>query len=206
MKNDISCIHLIRHGITEGNIKRWYYGASDIPLSSEGKSRLSELKKENIYPCYENADYYTTGLIRTEQTMQIIYGEREHSVLQALREMDFGDFEMKTHADLELSSAYQEWINDASGMTAPRGGESISAFQNRVAAGFEDFLSLHAARAAQTAEPVHSVVICHGGPIGVIMLQSFPGIREHIYKWIPDPGRGYTIEIKKNMPVGYSKI
>ncbi|MBQ1471194.1 MAG: histidine phosphatase family protein, partial [Eubacterium sp.] len=26
---------LIRHGITEGNLKRWFYGAVDIPLTED---------------------------------------------------------------------------------------------------------------------------------------------------------------------------
>lgn len=32
----ISRIYLIRHGITEGNQKKWFYGAADIPLAEEG--------------------------------------------------------------------------------------------------------------------------------------------------------------------------
>jgi len=33
---------LIRHGLTEGNVRRWYYGALDLPLCETGKSALRE--------------------------------------------------------------------------------------------------------------------------------------------------------------------
>ena len=70
-----SKIYLIRHGITEGNQKKWFYGAADIPLAEEGKEELKKLKEKNIYPeIPEDADLYTTGLLRTEQTFEILFG------------------------------------------------------------------------------------------------------------------------------------
>ena len=37
----ISCIHFIRHGITEGIQNRWYYGSTDMPLVEEGVKVLT---------------------------------------------------------------------------------------------------------------------------------------------------------------------
>ena len=31
---------LIRHGLTEGNVRRWYYGALDLPLCPDGEAAL----------------------------------------------------------------------------------------------------------------------------------------------------------------------
>ena len=45
-----SCIHFIRHGLTEGNTKKWFYGWADVPLLAEGIAALEELKKEGLYP------------------------------------------------------------------------------------------------------------------------------------------------------------
>ena len=97
-----SKICLIRHGITEGNKNRLYYGYADIPLAEEGIAALKELEKRDIYPNSSNADFYTTGLRRTEQTMEIIYGKREHEILPQLKEMNFGDYEMKSHGELKV--------------------------------------------------------------------------------------------------------
>ena len=38
-------LHLIRHGMTEGNLKGLYIGSgTDIPLCDEGRAQLQELK------------------------------------------------------------------------------------------------------------------------------------------------------------------
>jgi len=45
-----SYIHFIRHGITEGNAKKWYYGWTDVPLLPEGVAALQNLCAQCIYP------------------------------------------------------------------------------------------------------------------------------------------------------------
>ena len=139
-----SNICLIRHGLTEGNLRRLYYGASDISLSGKGEEELRRLAAEGIYPAAEEADFYTTGMIRTEQTLKLIYGKQEHQVLPLLREMDFGEFEMRNYEELKDDPAYREWISDKSGMTPPPGGESIQQFAARIREGFEDLKKRHA--------------------------------------------------------------
>ena len=94
-------IHFIRHGITEGNLKRWHYGWADIPLAPEGMEKLKRLREENIYPRPEKATYYTSGMLRAEQTFEIIYGKREHKVAEKMKEMNFGEFEKKTYEELK---------------------------------------------------------------------------------------------------------
>ena len=78
-------ICLIRHGITEGNQTRLYYGSSDIPLAEEGVAMLRELAAQEIYPDDADAECYTSGMLRTEQTFSLIYGDREHQVLSPFR-------------------------------------------------------------------------------------------------------------------------
>ena len=51
-------------------------------------------------PSSEDAQFFTTGMLRTEQSLEIIYGKREHEVIEALRELDFGEFEMCTYEQL----------------------------------------------------------------------------------------------------------
>ena len=44
-------LHLIRHGLTEGNLKGLYIGSgSDLPLCAEGRAQLKTLKKDFDYP------------------------------------------------------------------------------------------------------------------------------------------------------------
>ena len=44
-------LHLIRHGMTAGNLQGLYIGSgTDIPLCDEGRAQLNELKERFEYP------------------------------------------------------------------------------------------------------------------------------------------------------------
>lgn len=100
-KNRKSYIHFIRHGLTEGNLRRWYYGSTDIPLAPEGFAALESLRDAGIYPELGDADCYTSGMLRTEQTFQTIYGDVPHKALPLMKEMNFGTCECKTFDELK---------------------------------------------------------------------------------------------------------
>lgn len=51
---------LIRHGLTEGNIRRLYYGAMDLPLLPDGIEALHALRDGGGYP--EAERYFTSGM------------------------------------------------------------------------------------------------------------------------------------------------
>ncbi|MCI8645429.1 MAG: histidine phosphatase family protein [Firmicutes bacterium] len=204
-----SQIHLIRHGITEGNQRRLYYGAADIPLAEEGVNMLKSLVSKGIYPRAESSDFYTTGMLRTEQTLSILYGEREHSCIEELREMSFGEFEMKSYEELKDVPGYAEWAADKTGQMASPGGESIAGFTSRIRGGLKILVGKHRLRelsVRHSGKDAISTVVCHGGTIASIMEQSFPGQKEHFYKWIPDPGHGYTLDMKDGEITGYQEF
>ncbi|WP_173452624.1 histidine phosphatase family protein, partial [Eubacterium pyruvativorans] len=74
-----SRIILLRHGLTEGNQRRWFYGGIDIPLTEEGRQQLKERREAGVYPPVpEDAQVFTSGLIRTEETLELTYGPRPH--------------------------------------------------------------------------------------------------------------------------------
>ena len=64
-------IHLIRHGISQGNLLGQYIGVTDSPLSKEGKEQLKQLAEQNSYP-YAQA-YYTSPLSRCVDSLNLIY-------------------------------------------------------------------------------------------------------------------------------------
>ena len=44
-------LHLIRHGITAGNLQGLYIGSgTDLPLCDEGRAQLADLKERFDYP------------------------------------------------------------------------------------------------------------------------------------------------------------
>lgn len=190
-------LHLIRHGKTSGTESSLYYGSSDIPLSKCGVDDIKNLVKLGIYP--EAECFFTTGLLRTEQTFELIYGNKPHEKLKELQEYDFGDFEMRTYEAIKDLPGFCDWINDPSGKTPCPGGESHYAFARRVQAGY--------ARILQCADK-DTVVICHGGVISQIMLQIFemPDKSKYIWLYVPKPGRGYTLDIEGGKAVSFAEI
>lgn len=190
-------IHLIRHGTTEANLLKMYYGSTDLPLSNQGVDGVLAMAKRGIYPDPEQATYYTTGLARTEQTFFLIYGVREHRQIPQLREYHFGDFEMKTHEELQEQQEYLRWVEDETGETLCPNGESVRSFKERVHSGFSAILQAN-------AEEV--IVVCHGGVISAIMHFCFPEDERNVFQWQPEPGTGYTICTEGAKPVSFVGI
>lgn len=194
-----SKIVLIRHGITTGNVKQLYYGGTDVPLAEKGINELKRLAEEGIYPDSDEARFYTTGMLRTEQTLELIYGKKEHEVIEDLRELHFGVFEMKHYSELENDPDYQAWIYGNDESVPPPEGESIMNFKNRIRRGFKDLLVKHeldVLRLRNREKEAMSICICHGGVISGILNDIWPDRYEYFYSWIPDPGHGYILTLE----------
>ena len=204
-----SKIVLIRHGITVGNEQHMYYGSTDVSLSERGMHLLEKQRDEGLYPVSEDAQYFTTGMLRTEQSLEIIYGEQEHEVIEALRELDFGEFEMCTYEQLNSVPEYQQWITAEDTKTAPPGGESIEAFTKRIRKGFDELKvknELYMLKLRNREKQAMTICICHGGVISGIMDYIWPGEHKNFFEWIPDPGHGYVLEVEDGSFTGYSKF
>jgi len=191
MKNLI----LIRHSITEGNERRMYYGKTDLPLTEGGRFLCSERKVEISLP--EGTLFGITGLLRTEETLRLLFGDVPFSVFPGFREMDMGVFEMRTYDMLKDTEAYQHWLSDTSGEYRIPGGESNRLFFSRVDRELENVLR----RSFDSL-----CIVCHGGVISRIMNVCFPENPKSFYDWIPRPCRGYSLRFENNRPVGWTEI
>ncbi|MDD6190577.1 MAG: histidine phosphatase family protein [Firmicutes bacterium] len=199
-------IVLIRHGITTANIQRLYYGGTDVPLSEKGIARLKEQKAQGIYPDGEGADFYTSGMLRTEQTLEILYGEREHVKVPLLKELHFGELEMKSYEELEKVPEYKNWIMSGDDTMPPPGGESIAQFLKRVRKGFDEVRAGHERRVLElrhSEKEARSICVCHGGVISGIMNYIWPEAHKDFYEWIPDPGHGYLLSLEGGKVTGH---
>ena len=186
-------LHLIRHGRTQANEKRLYCGYTDIPLSEQGRLDLMALKDTVVYPI---ADIYiTSGLRRASESLQILYDRKPDVVIEEFKELNHGDFEMKSYDELKDDPEYQRWIGDTYNEASP-GGESRAVFDRRVMTGFDKLLGI---------EADSIVVVSHGGVIVSIMERLFPGQRD-FYQWQPRNGRGYTLDISSNSAELISEI
>ena len=205
-----SYIHFIRHGITEGIINKWYYGSADLPLTDEGYEALRELMAEGIYPPLGDADCYTSGMLRADQTLKVIYGNVPFKTIPLLREMNFGSWECKTFNELQKEPEYEEWINNKEGsFTFPGGGDSVISFNERIQKGLKElcgYQRLKELSHRQSGKDAVSIMVCHGGTIAAAMEGWFPGDRENFWQWIPATGRGFTVEFKESEPFSYKAI
>ncbi len=204
-----SQIHLIRHGITVGNKNRLFYGASDIELAEEGIAALKQQAADGLYPFDENSDFYTSGMIRTEHTLELIYGKQDHQVISELREVNCGIYEMKSFKELKGDADFEAWMGDATGETVPQGGESIMQFNERVQVGFSKLMDQHRLKelsVRHSGDAATSIVVCHGGVICAILQENFPGEHDNFFKWMPDPGHGYTLTMEDGDIVSYERF
>lgn len=183
---------LIRHGITEGNLRRLYYGKSDLPLDPAGVDALRELMKTHRYPTA--AHYCTSGMRRTEQTFALIYGDLPHAQVPGLQELNFGYFEMKSYEDLKDDPLYQTWLTGDVEQNVCPDGESAVLFSERVKAAILPLLEAD----------IDTVCVTHGGVISTLMLHWFAG--SSIYEWMPEPAHGYQIEFDHGTPCAWCSI
>ena len=60
-------LHLIRHGMTAGNLQGLYIGSgTDLPLCDEGRAQLAELKERFVYPQVDTV--FSSPLLRAVET------------------------------------------------------------------------------------------------------------------------------------------
>ena len=182
-------LHIIRHGNTEANEKRLYCGRTNLPLSESGIRELRNLKIRGTYPRAEA--FITSGMLRAEASLNIIYGDVPRSALAGFAEYNFGEFEMRSYEELKELPEYLDWILDETGEIFCPGGESRNSNFERV---MDTFSTL---RKSLENSKVDVALICHGGTIAVIMDNLFSGER-NFYEWQPSPGRGYTLTFEKD--------
>jgi len=151
---------LIRHGETDYNVEKKYYGFSDPPLNDIGTwqaERLYErLKTDKI------DTIYSSDLKRAYHTAKIAFKNHKITVSQDLRELNFGIFEGLTHQEItkKYSKIYNNWIEKPFTATIPE-GEPLKNFQKRV---------LKILKLIISANRGHTVaVITHGGPIKIFL-------------------------------------
>ena len=173
-------LYLIRHGKTQANEQHLYCGSTDIGLSAKGIEELE--KKHYILP--DDCRFITSGMKRTVQTLEILFGKRDYTADERFREIDFGVFEMKSYEQLKDCREYKEWISGDNENNIPPHGESGNMVRERVIPAVKEILE----SSSDTA------IISHGGVIAIIMEYLFPDEGKNRYQWQPKQGCGYVVE------------
>ena len=134
-------VELIRHGETELQAQGRYQGAVDVPLSGEGRRKLSagreSLSTDGIYR--DPAVVYVSPLKRARETASILFPEAVQVVIPGFSEMNFGKFEGRNYKEMENDPDYRAWV---AGMCLGKcpGGESRDEFCARTCEAFLEVL------------------------------------------------------------------
>lgn len=171
-------LYLIRHGRTAANEAHLYCGSTDLPLSPAGAEALRGLSYD-----VGEVRFVTSGMRRTNETLEILFGAVPYTVEPRLREVDFGSFEMKSYETLKEDPAYQRWLYGDNEENVPPNGESGNQMRRRVLAALAEFQE-------------DTVVITHGGVIAAVMEALFPEEGKNRYQWQSAPGHGYKIQLE----------
>lgn len=184
-------LHLIRHGLTQGNLEgRYVGGGTDLPLCEQGRAQLQQLKEQFAYPAVEVV--FTSPLLRATQTAQLLFPGARLIELQDLREMNFGAFEGRTARELATDPTFAAWM-DPTKETVPPGAESRQDFARRTGGLlmklFEFQLKMHMEEVA---------CVTHGGVImNMLATHALPQRRPE--EWMTDPGAGYSLRCDAQM-------
>lgn len=179
-------IHLIRHGVTEGNLLGQYIGRTDSPLAPEGIARLQELKERGEYPTAQA--YFSSPLKRCVQTLEVLYPGVKPIIINDFRECDFGDWEGKTAQELSDSPEFAAWVNSGETITPPN-GENGGVFMQRVCAAFEKIVD-----SMMRSGTTSAVLVAHGGTL-MSILSAYGLPRASFYDWMTENGCGYSMRV-----------
>lgn len=172
---------LARHGETLANRELRYVGTLDEPLSDGGVAQAERLA-EALAPLPVGA-VYASPLRRAAETARKIAEVRglDLQVEPRLREQAFGEWEGRTRAEV-FAGPHREallgWEADLS--SAPPGGESLAAVQERVLSLVEELRDRHAGEWV--------ALVSHVGPIKALLCTALGGGLPTALRLFLDPG------------------
>lgn len=167
---------LIRHGTTQGNLEKRFIGTLDVPLAPQGE----ELARK-VGPTLPRVEHiYRSPLMRCRQTAELLWPGVEMTVIDELRESDFGPFEGKNHEELKDDPLYQAWISqgDHLNFAAMPVGESAQQVVDRVSVGLEKLVGDAAAHGYERVG-----VVSHGGAL-MGLLSKYGRPEREYYGWM----------------------
>lgn len=157
--------YLIRHGETDFNKKRFFYGKADVSINETGKEQASKIHQ--LLKGRAISRIYTSQLKRTLETAAIIFPDQIPTAYKALNERDFGLWEGRTANEIQAAFplVWEEWLESPFDVT-PSKAEPFQKFKDRVQSIVEEI--------RETEDDEIAIV----GHLGVLRL---------IYQFLVDP-------------------
>ena len=154
MMSDVRTVILLRHGEADTPAPDAFLGRTDTALTEAGRNaaqsaahRLSRMRVDAIV---------SGPLVRCVQTARLLRLPPQIQVEPGLSERDFGDWNGKSRALCHADEA--AWAQFAQPDGAAPGGESVSAFHERVDEAYERVLDENEGAPVLLIVPHHSVL------------------------------------------------
>jgi phosphoserine phosphatase len=149
----MTTILLARHGETDWNLQQRWQGHTDTPLNATGREQARALGQELAG---ERIDaVFSSDLIRAHETARMVAEPRglDVTAVRGLRERSFGSLEGLTTEEIEMRHPGLElpWSD----------GETREEMAERVLGALQ--------RIAETHPDGRVLVVCHGGPMRVVL-------------------------------------
>jgi alpha-ribazole phosphatase len=153
---------LVRHGQTDWNAQARYQGQADIPLNDVGRQQAAAVAQRLAS---EEIDIlFASDLCRAWETATAIATARGQILLAEprLREMDFGQWQGLTHAEIHKRQArdLDRWYTEPL-YFAPPGGETLAQLGERIQSALQDAREAH--------QDATVLWVSHGGPLRVLL-------------------------------------
>lgn len=158
-------IYLIRHGETDYNKQRLFYGLTDISINLQGIDQAL-LLREKLVALPQQIPVFTSSLKRTVETAKLIFPEHKLNRLSEFNEKSFGLWEGLNADQIQekFPDEWTAWLEDTFEVTPPK-AENYAEFKQRVLSCFEKLLGLQ-------QEAI--VIVGHLGVLRVILAEYFP--------------------------------
>ncbi|MEW7314062.1 adenosylcobalamin/alpha-ribazole phosphatase [Buttiauxella gaviniae] len=180
---------LVRHGQTQANVEGLYSGISETPLTELGVAQAQAVGRMLDNVTFEKV--LCSGLGRAQHTTELILQQRKIPVIteQLLNEMNFGDWEMRHHRDLQrLDSAnYAAWCNDWQNVV-PNNGEGFQLFSRRISTFAKSLSSM------QGSENI--LIVSHQGVLSLLIATLLNMPPASLWHFVIEQGAWSSIEIR----------
>jgi len=174
MSSSNTRIFLVRHGATTLTAEDRFAGATDVPLSDEGREQVRHLARRLAE--HELAAVYASPLGRTAETARIVAEPHglEVQTRDGLREISHGRWEQMTRHEVEAQFPEESAAWDKDPYTfAPVGGESGLAVTARALPVLMDIVRAH---------PSGNVLIVSHKATSRLLLSSILGFDPRRYR------------------------
>ncbi len=180
---------LIRHGLTDYNLKKRYCGFKDLSLNRMGKDQAGKIKMK--LKGFKIDKVYCSDLRRSWQTAKIIFGEKSCPIVKRkkLREINFGRWEGLNFKQIlkKYPSVYKKWLKNPFSVDIPA-GEKMKHFMTRVEREIKNIIKNNRNKTI--------AVVSHYGPMRIILNNSFGIKKRDFWKIEIEPKAIYIVEYK----------